>query len=196
MTAAGDPPSPPPRAGAPGLRWQGDGALARAYAPAPAPAGQAPVGSPPPGPGAEPRAARGVTLASVPRRAAGWLIDAAIKFVLIEVVLTLGGVGTVADPLSPSLLIAGQLLNRGYDWIFFTRGWTPGSRLLGMRIVRVENLGEPGPGRALVRVLGSVLSEAAFGIGYAWALWDRHRQTWQDKLARTYVVMSPPRDRR
>ncbi|MSQ42417.1 MAG: RDD family protein [Dehalococcoidia bacterium] len=176
----------PRRSGAPGIRWQGDGALRRTPPPAAAVA---------PAPGTVFAGARPFLLATVRRRAAGLCIDTFVKLVLIQFVLTVGGVTEIADPISPSLLIAGQLLSRGYDWIFFTRGWTPGLRLLGMRIVRAESGEEPGQTRALVRVLGCLLSETAFALGYAWALWDRRRQTWQDKLASTYVVMAPPEER-
>ena len=30
------------------------------------------------------------------------------------------------------------------------------------------------------------------GLGYLWMLWDRRRQTWQDKLGGTLVVRDPP----
>lgn len=180
-----------PDAGAPGLRWLGDGAL---RPPPPDP----PLEVSPPATRprrSQPETVHGLVLATVRRRAAAWVVDALLKLLLVEIVLSLGGVTSAADPFSPSLLIAGQLLSRGYEWIFTTRGWTPGSRLLGMRIVRVEDGAEPGPPRALLRVVGAILSELAFGLGFAWALYDRRRQTWHDRLARTVVVMASRGDR-
>lgn len=191
-----EPPDTPPAAGAPGPHWQGDGALRPAPPAPPASAADESLAVSAASPPLAPAVLRRLVLATVRRRAAAWLVDAFIKFLFVEVVLTLGGVGAAADPFAPSLLVAGQLLSRGYDWIFMARGWTPGTRLLGMRIVRAEDGGEPGPARALVRVGGAMLSELAFGLGFAWALRDRYRQTWQDKLARTFVVMAPPEDRR
>jgi uncharacterized RDD family membrane protein YckC len=34
----------------------------------------------------------------------------------------------------------------------------------------------------------SLVSAIALLIGYLWMLWDSEKQTWQDKVARTYVV--------
>jgi hypothetical protein len=38
------------------------------------------------------------------------------------------------------------------------------------------------------RELGKLLSGLVFGLGFAWALWDKDGQTWHDKIAGTVVV--------
>ncbi|HEX3668492.1 MAG TPA: RDD family protein, partial [Acidimicrobiia bacterium] len=43
-------------------------------------------------------------------------------------------------------------------------------------------------GQAFVRYLVSLGSQLVCFVGYLWMLWDPEKQTWQDKVARTYVV--------
>jgi uncharacterized RDD family membrane protein YckC len=33
-----------------------------------------------------------------------------------------------------------------------------------------------------------LVSGVALGLGYLWMLWDPNKQTWHDKVAKTYVV--------
>jgi uncharacterized RDD family membrane protein YckC len=40
----------------------------------------------------------------------------------------------------------------------------------------------------LRHVIGYPLSALFFGLGVFWMLWDRRRQAWHDKLAKTVVV--------
>lgn len=66
-------------------------------------------------------------------------------------------------------------------------GKTPGKALMGVRIVTLD--GDPiGVGRALVRLLGYVVSAAPLFAGFAWILVSDRRQGWHDLLARTCVV--------
>lgn len=67
-------------------------------------------------------------------------------------------------------------------------GQTLGKKLLGIKVVRID--GEKvGYDRAFVRSLGYMLS-VFFGtfLGFLWALWDRKKQAWHDKIAGTRVV--------
>lgn len=178
--------------GHPGLRWGGDGSLSeidRRQDPRPGAAWGAPESSTPP------EAGRAAGILSNPageyatfiRRTAAWLLDLFIKLLLVDIVFLAAGVGPVLDPFDPVTLLSVQALNRGYDWIFWAQGWTPGARLLRMRIVTEEGL-PPGWGPAFRRVMGSILSELALMVGYLWVLWDGRKQTWHDKIAGTYVV--------
>lgn len=172
--------------GRPGPRWAGDGALRpRTAQPADDPA------SPVHGEAHRAPAAAALDLppwplASIWRRGLAWAIDFGIKVVLLQVVLIIAGidVSQVTDVVLPA-----QVMTLGYNWLFFAQGWTPGSRILGMRIVRLDGTA-PGPWFAIVRVAGVVLSEFALFFGYTWAVWDPRRQTWQDKFAGTFVVDS------
>lgn len=41
---------------------------------------------------------------------------------------------------------------------------------------------------ASLRYLGFLLSGFAFLFGFAWVLWDKKRQGWHDKIAKTIVI--------
>lgn len=70
-------------------------------------------------------------------------------------------------------------------WLF--QG-TPGKLLLGCRIVDARSGDRPRFPQLLVRLLAYAIAAAPAGLGLLWVLWDRRRQGWHDKLARTLVV--------
>lgn len=178
----------------PGPRWTGDGSLR----PAPAPEIAPPVparGTASDVPAADrPRvrsveiAGASLALASPLRRLGGMVIDLLVKVTLLQVLLAF--VIGPSDELTLGLIVAAQIWARGYDVIFFTQGWTPGSRLTRTRIVRLAGGGAPGARWGLVRAAGAVVSETTV-IGYLWAFRDGQRQTWHDKFAGTVVVELP-----
>jgi len=43
-------------------------------------------------------------------------------------------------------------------------------------------------GRAFGRFAMSLVSGLVLLLGYLWMIWDSEKQTWHDKVARTYVV--------
>jgi hypothetical protein len=45
-------------------------------------------------------------------------------------------------------------------------------------------------GRALLRYFGFILSALVLSIGFLWIAFDKKRQGWHDKIARTYVAVS------
>ncbi|MGH9031077.1 MAG: RDD family protein [Acidimicrobiia bacterium] len=67
-------------------------------------------------------------------------------------------------------------------------GQTVGMKILNIRVVDTETGGRIDYGRAFIRYLVSIASGFACLIGYLWMLWDPEKQTWQDKVASTYVV--------
>ena len=74
-----------------------------------------------------------------------------------------------------------------YQYLFLTRmGRTPGMSYLGLRIGRVQ----PKPlTRTLLaaRALSVLLSSAAAGLGFLWALVEEDRLTWHDRMTQTFV---------
>ncbi len=65
-------------------------------------------------------------------------------------------------------------------------GQTPGKKVLGLQVIRTG--GEKiSYARALGRTLGYIPSSLLY-IGYMWAIWDRRKQAWHDKLADTLVI--------
>ncbi|MCB0162813.1 MAG: RDD family protein [Anaerolineae bacterium] len=72
-----------------------------------------------------------------------------------------------------------------FFWVLI--GATPGKRLMGLRIVRLN--GQPlTVGLALLRYLGYWLSFLLLCLGYVWIIIDPRRQGWHDKLGRTVVI--------
>ena len=67
-------------------------------------------------------------------------------------------------------------------------GQTWGRRIVGIKVVRVDNGLAPGWGKAIGRSLFSYISSWLFYLGYLWMIWDSDKQTWHDKVAGTYVV--------
>jgi hypothetical protein len=66
-------------------------------------------------------------------------------------------------------------------------GQTLGDTLLGLKVVRTQ--GTPlSMGGAIMRYIGYLLSAAALSLGFLWIAFDKNRQGWHDKIARTVVV--------
>ena len=66
-------------------------------------------------------------------------------------------------------------------------GQTIGKLAMGIRVVTAS--GAPVPvGKAFARPGMKLVSCVALGLGYLWMLWDPNKQTWHDKVAKTYVV--------
>jgi len=210
-------PDGPRPAGAPGPRWLGDGAMARPSSATPVTdpdAREAPfvVGGNEPMPrtvgahGLEHQTAK-VRGRRIPppagyeayapfwRRCLAFAVDEIIKTSIYLIIFALTGSVPAADAANLSFadIAPRLLLSMGYDWMFWSQGWTPGTALMGIRIVRADG-SAPGPLFAAVRVAGSLVSAMALFVGFAWMLWSPRRQTWHDILARTMVVMVPPKE--
>lgn len=118
--------------------------------------------------------------------------------------LLLGGVLFVASALA-LILNGGQPIqgtNFYYSaymllvsFLFFAWFWLHGGQTLGLRVWRlrlVRNDGGPlTPRHALLRYLAALLSCAACGLGFLWALADRERLTWHDRLSGTRIIKLP-----
>ena len=72
-------------------------------------------------------------------------------------------------------------------FLALTNGKTVGKMVCGLRVVRQDG-DEISLLTAFLRnVVGYMLS-GIFALGFIWAIFDKEKQTWHDKLARTYVV--------
>jgi uncharacterized RDD family membrane protein YckC len=132
----------------------------------------------------EARADAGGNLALFPRAS---FLDRVMAFaldcVLVGIVVLLFDV-TQSNGAFPFLLLVYHLA----FWAW--KGTTLGGIVIGLRIVRIRG-GDPRFADALVRVLSSLFSLAALGIGCFWMLQDPERQMWHDKIAGTVVVKVP-----
>jgi uncharacterized RDD family membrane protein YckC len=73
-------------------------------------------------------------------------------------------------------------------WSEFGGGRTLGMRLLGLKVVREQDMTQLGVATALVRWVGLWVSFALCFVGVIWVAFDSRHQGWHDKLARTLVV--------
>ena len=94
----------------------------------------------------------------------------------------------MTKPLIESIAICGFLLLTIYYLLALSLGrGTAGMQASGLRVTTFLN---QTPSRTLMRwrALATVLSCAALGMGFAWALIDEDRLCWHDRITRTYLT--------
>jgi uncharacterized RDD family membrane protein YckC len=79
----------------------------------------------------------------------------------------------------PAVLVVGL-------WIRFQA--TPGKMLIKVRIVDARSGEAATRGQYIVRYIGYYLALLPLGLGILWVAFDRRKQGWHDKLARTVVI--------
>jgi len=134
------------------------------------------------------------TPASLALRLLAALYDAfpvmALWFVATMLALALTGGTLDVQRLPHKLLVQALLL--AVTGLYFVISWRRGGQTIGMRAWRlrvVRSDGRPLDTRqALVRFGISLLSLAAVGLGFFWALIDAQNRTWHDIAAETLVV--------
>ena len=78
-----------------------------------------------------------------------------------------------------------------YCWkVGANQSW--GQRICGVRVVDKESGAPIGLARSVGRFFGRYLSAAFLSLGYLWALWDKDRQTWHDKIVDSVVISASP----
>ncbi len=147
--------------------------------------------------------------ASLWRRAMATLIDGAILGAIVTGYLWIATAITGTSPNAvqssgldalvqwlkawSTVLVPGAILSviisAAYAAVFalLWDGRSPGRALLGLRLVDASGA-PPGPARAVVRAVLSVVSFAVLLSGFWVALFDRRGQTLHDKLTSTFVV--------
>jgi len=126
-------------------------------------------------------------------RLAAYILDVLVTWVIAAVVggglwaLASAGGATEATAIAMLPLSAIVVVLAYYTVLHAHGRQTAGKRVIGA--VVVDTAEQPiGYGRALGRLLAEILSAIPFNLGYLWALWDRERQTFHDKIASTLVV--------
>ena len=74
-----------------------------------------------------------------------------------------------------------------YFWSAAGGGQTLGMRIFGLRVVKTDG-GELGLGGAALRYVGFILASIPALLGLIWVAFDREKQGWHDKIAKTYVI--------
>ena len=158
----------------------------RTYAPLPPVAAE---------PSAGPEPAAGCAVTPVGIRALAGALDVAVTLaaagVFFGIFTLLGG----AAPSTPKGLVwmalAAACLMGFYFFAWICYGSeTPGLQWMGLCVLDYEGR-SPRPGPRLVRAVGVLLSAAALGLGYLWALADEETLTWHDRMSKTFVTRDP-----
>lgn len=75
---------------------------------------------------------------------------------------------------------------------YFAWFWTHGGQTPGMKIWRICVVGDDGRSigwrAALVRSAAALLSWAPLGGGFIWAIFDRRRLAWHDRLSKSRII--------
>lgn len=86
-------------------------------------------------------------------------------------------------------LLLNYLLPAALVLLFWNyRSATPGKMAIRARIVDARSLGRPTTGQLIIRYLGYFVATIPLGLGLLWVAFDRRKQGWHDKLAKTVVV--------
>ena len=80
--------------------------------------------------------------------------------------------------------------------VYFVASWyligsTPGDLVFGIRVVNKEGQ-HVSFWRSFLRLIGIIISTLFLFLGFIWALFDRRRQGWHDKIAGTFVLYDWP----
>jgi len=114
----------------------------------------------------------------------------ALWFVATMLALALTGGALDVQRLPDKLLVQALLL--AVTGAYFIISWRRGGQTIGMRAWRLRVVsadGKPLDARqALVRFGVSLISLAAVGLGFFWALFDAQNRTWHDIAAGTLMV--------
>ena len=92
----------------------------------------------------------------------------------------LGEPAFLISNLLPALLIL-------FFWLKYAA--TPGKLLFDCDIVDADTGARITPVQAVVRVFGYFIAAFPLGLGFFWIMWDKRKQGWHDKMARTVVVI-------
>jgi uncharacterized RDD family membrane protein YckC len=114
----------------------------------------------------------------------------ALWFVATMLALALTGGALDVRRLPDKLLVQALLL--AVTGAYFVISWRRGGQTIGMRAWRLRVVSADGnpleTRQALVRFGVSLISLAAVGIGFLWALFDSQNRTWHDVAAGTVMV--------
>ena len=132
--------------------------------------------------------------AGLGRRLGAALYDSLLVFALMAFgtvpVLILHG-GEAVDPGN----LGYQLAMLAIAWLFFAIFWSCYCRTLGLQSwrMRIESFDGTRPTflAASIRFFAAILSWLPAGLGFWWALWDKDKLTWHDRLSKTRLRFYP-----
>lgn len=65
---------------------------------------------------------------------------------------------------------------------------TPGKQILGLKIVDASTFEKPSTGQFVLRYFAYIVSMLPLGLGFIWVIFDKRKQAFHDKIARTLIL--------
>lgn len=135
----------------------------------------------------------GLELSSIQKRALAFIIDELILAFLFLVIIW-DQLSALSDPDAIVALINAftfeyLLIKIIYQTFFvYLYSATVGKMVMKIYIVDAVTMQRPIFSSALNRGVFRIISEMIFYLGFIWVFYDKNRQSWHDKTARTLVV--------
>jgi uncharacterized RDD family membrane protein YckC len=132
-------------------------------------------------------------LASIPKRAAAFVIDEFLLSTLF-MVMVWESISQAKDFESFLFVTNAYALEYMgikilYQTIFVALyGATLGKMAMRIRVAALDNGETPGWASSFNRAVFRIISEIIFYLGFIWAMFDPFNQAWHDRTARTVVV--------
>lgn len=132
-------------------------------------------------------------IASFGKRVLAYFVDNFILSIIVFIIF-FDKLSTLTDPqdifaVLDNFLLGFVVLQFTYHFIFtFLYGASLGKMLCKIAIVDELSLDKPNLSQCIIRAATRQLSDTAFMLGFAWALGNDLRKTWQDYLAKTLVI--------
>lgn len=119
--------------------------------------------------------------ASVIVRFAASFIDILILIIPLMIASMIPFIGTL-------VVQWGYFITLTYKW----EGQTVGKRLFGIKVGDASGKTPELMSIVLRETIGKFISGLVLGLGYLWAIFDKDKQAWHDKIGKTYVYQVTP----
>ncbi|MFB2539242.1 MULTISPECIES: RDD family protein [unclassified Acinetobacter] len=136
------------------------------------------------------------------RRLLATIIDAIILAIVTAILSSILQMMGVLSPLEnveniealQAAVLKQQLFSNIFGLIVTVILWmkwagTPGKRLLKLKVLDAKTGNKISFGQAILRYFAYILSTLPLFLGFFWIIWDKQKQSFHDKIAKTVVVI-------
>jgi uncharacterized RDD family membrane protein YckC len=122
-------------------------------------------------------------------RLAASLIDlVGVMFIVVPVTVFLIGDGWAYAQGGAAFFVNWVVPGAAYVAFWVFKGATPGKMAIKAVVVDAQTGATPDFWQALTRYVGFFVSVTPLFLGFIWVAFDRRKQAWHDKMARTVVI--------
>ena len=134
-----------------------------------------------------------LTLASINKRSMAFFIDEMIISILFYIIYadsfakagSLESVIELTNILFLQVILLKIIYHTFFVWMY---GATVGKIFLKIKVVSLDELDNPNLMSSFIRAVVRIVSEFLLYLGFLWAFFDKARQAWHDKAAKTVVI--------